>query len=54
MNTDGSRFGVTLRVAIHVPPAARGCGDQLGAPVYRDRGKRSDERGFVRIALELR
>jgi hypothetical protein len=53
--TDGSRFGVTLRVAIHVPPGASGdASGRLSALFTGIEESRRDERGFVRIALELR
>jgi hypothetical protein len=53
--TDGSRFGVTLRVAIHVPPDAPGDASARLATLCKaieESGR--DDRGFVRIGVELR
>lgn len=53
--TDGSRFGTTLRIAVHVPASA---GERARAELrerFQDiEARAADERGFARVHVDWR
>ena len=49
------RFGVTLRVAIHVPAEAQATAAAQLATLFQELEERlKDERGFVRVEVDVR